>query len=427
MSRFHRKALTTALIAAGLTVALGVQAAGSPTIQEQVQVSPQTHLTGQEASALSSAAARVLRHIAEARAALHKQDITAAQTQLGKADTLMDIINATLPTTKVKDRIWVAKKHLEYEDTQTVLPDLVPISNGLDEIEDFAPAPVKKARAHLAEARKQLHNGDKKAANEALSATDAALVYTEVDLPLTQTRAAVNTARQELNKGDTKAADEALRNAEDNVVVLSVTLDAPLSQARESLWQATQDLAAGAVDAVRKDIASAESQLSRVAESADEVTRNTARALQDELQSLKGRLSQQGGSVSADLQRLWEQSAALAERASDLVASRWEQLRYPPLGRNDLVEARLYVHFAQIDQFTGHDARQAGSELDLAVGYLDDAARHVADKHKPAVEQIRKQVKQLIAQVGNQGPTAGGVNGDYVRAIDDLSSLIRTL
>ena len=52
------------------------------------------------------------------------------------------------------NHIWVAGKHLDYESTEEVKPDLIPIYAALDEIEDIVP--VKQARKRLDEAQDNL-------------------------------------------------------------------------------------------------------------------------------------------------------------------------------------------------------------------------------------------------------------------------------
>jgi len=161
----------------------------------------------------------MLRHIAQARSDIHNKDADAAQAELGQADKLLDIIREALPTTSIKDRIWVAKKHLEYEDTQEVLPGLVPIYSSLNEMMDIMPA--KAARGQLDKAKEHLKAGDKSNARKALDATDAALQYTEVDLPLSTTRHLVAQARADIGKKQLDEADKTLQAAEDGVVFIS--------------------------------------------------------------------------------------------------------------------------------------------------------------------------------------------------------------
>ncbi len=211
------------------------------------------------------------------------------------------------------------------------------------------------------------------------------------------------------------------------MVYLSVSVDAPMARARESLWQATRDFTAGAVDSVRRDLAEADRYLHHAAQSMDETTRNTANHLVEELQAVKERLETGGSTVADSLSRLWEESAALAERAESYVDTGWQRLTYQPLGKDDLVEARLHVHFARIDQFTSHDSRQAGSELESALGYLDEAERHVAKTHRDEVKRLRGEVQQLMARVGDVGKSGIPVAQDYDRTIEQMSGLIRTL
>ena len=138
--------------------------------------------------------------IAEARGHLQgdKPDPGAAKGELAKADALLDIIEAALPLSTVKDRIWVANKHLEYMDTQEVLPDLVPIFASLDEVADYMP--VGQAKAHLDKAKEAMGKDRKEQAQEELKQVGVSLVYLEADLPLGSTRSLVDQAKEEDRK-----------------------------------------------------------------------------------------------------------------------------------------------------------------------------------------------------------------------------------
>ncbi len=116
------------------------------TIQEKVTITPGKTISTADESAISSAAVKVLRHIATARGAIHDNDLEQAQADLKQARELIDIIKASLPTAKVKDHIWVAKEHLDYKSTEDVIPDLIPIYAELDNIEDLVP--VEQAKKH---------------------------------------------------------------------------------------------------------------------------------------------------------------------------------------------------------------------------------------------------------------------------------------
>jgi lipoate synthase len=116
-------------------------------IEGEITVTPVKTVTPEEESVISSAAVKVLRHIVQARGDIKEK--ARAKEELNKSLDLIDIIKASLPTAKVKDHIWVAKKHLDYESTEEVMPDMVPIYTALDEIEDLVP--VKQAKKHLDE------------------------------------------------------------------------------------------------------------------------------------------------------------------------------------------------------------------------------------------------------------------------------------
>jgi hypothetical protein len=196
MPKLKPLALAGALI--GLGAAMLSVAVSAADIHEKVTVASGKVVNPREEAVISSAGVKVLRHIAQARSAIHGKDAQSARTELGQVEKLLDIIQAALPTTQVKDRIWVAKKHLEYENTEEVLPDLIPIYSSLDELIDIMPVDMPKK--HLEQAKEHLKSGDKESAMEALEATDAALQYTEVDLPLSTTRQLVAQAKADLDK-----------------------------------------------------------------------------------------------------------------------------------------------------------------------------------------------------------------------------------
>ena len=127
-----------------VAVVLGAGPALAKTIHEKITIKPVKTISPAEESIISSAAVKVVRHVAKARGAIHDKDLEQAGQDLKQAHKLIDIIKTSLPTTKVKDHIWVAKKHLDYESTEEVKLDLIPIYAALDEIEDIVP--VKQAK-----------------------------------------------------------------------------------------------------------------------------------------------------------------------------------------------------------------------------------------------------------------------------------------
>jgi hypothetical protein len=364
-------------------------------IQEEVSVSPVRRVTLQDENIISSAATKVLRHIAQARADIYKKDVDAASAELDKADALFKIIETALPINQVKDRIWIARKHLEYEDSQEVLPDLIPIYSSLDELLDTMP--VDKARQHLDKAREHLDKGDKQQAAQELEATDSALIFTEVDLPLSLTRQQVAAARAELAKGRMAEADTALKAAEDNVLVLSVTVDEPLTTAKSSLWRAVRAYAAGTYDQAKADVSEAISYLRKAGRSSDEKTRSEAQKLIQQAETLEDRIDSHSSETSRDLSRLWQKAEALSERAIESTSAGWARLRTDSEVKKQLIDAKLHLSYAKIDRLTEHDSATAGSELETAIACLDAAAKQANASYVDTIRQIGNAAQQLSA------------------------------
>ena len=363
MVNTHIKPLALAVALCALGPAALVTPVSAANIQEQVTVTPGQAITRDEQAAISSAGVKVLRHIAQARGDIHHKDAEAARTELDQTGKLLDIIQAALPTTEVKDRIWVARKHLEYENTREVLPDLVPIYASLDELIDIMP--TDRAKAHLDQARAHLKSGDREKAREDLDATAGALQYIEVDLPLDSTRSLVDQARAELNKENWDQADKALKSAEDSTVYLSVALDQPLFTAQRLIWQTVVDFDAARRDLARSDLQDAIGYLELAGQSEDQTTRDAAQQLLAQARQLQQDMKGEtdlGGRV----RQLWEHTRALADRSLEYLAADWAQYRTGTPLKSDLIEARLHLANARIDLFTGHEAGEARDELNAA-------------------------------------------------------------
>jgi hypothetical protein len=194
--------------------------------KEETTVTPVQKLTPQQAKEISDAGVRTLVHIAEARGNLHNKKYTEASQNLNQAQVLVDIIKAEEPTYRVKNRIWVAQKHLEYEDVDQVKPDLVPIYADVDFLATYVP--TAEARKHLDKAKDSLNKGDKKTAQNEFRLAGQALTYKEIDLPVGQTESLINSAKAALAKKDYAQADKDLKMAEQSVQVTESVVAAPV-------------------------------------------------------------------------------------------------------------------------------------------------------------------------------------------------------
>ena len=417
------KALALAIAMAGVGPAMLAAPVSAANIQEEVSMAPGKSISPQEEAVISSAGVKVLRHIAQARSDIHGKDMEAAKNELAQADKLLNIIQQALPTTEVKDRIWVAKKHLEYEDSQQVLPDLIPIYSSLDELVDVMP--VEVAKQHLDEAKKHLMSGDKEQARKSLDATDAALQYTEVDLPLHTTRRFVAEAMANLSKEKSDQADQALKSAEDSVVYLSVAIQQPLFTAKALLWQTVLDLNAKDQKMAKADLQGAIGYLEIASKSDQKPTQEVASQLLGEAKQLQKDMNG-GKDISTDVRQLWQRAEALADRSMEYMASGWERYRASSPFKADLIEAKLHVTNAGIDLFTGKDPANAKKELDAARKYLDQAAEQAKknksdDAYQKGIAGFQKEVMGLSTDPGS------AKQAQYSSLEQELGSMIRSL
>ncbi len=426
--RYTIKPLAAALLAATLVNGAALADAGKgPTesrIKEDVTVLPGRQITPQEEAAISSAAVKVLRHIASARGELQgdKPDTVKAKGELEQAEKLLDIIQAGLPTTKVKDHIWVAKKHLEYEDSREVLPDLVPIYASLEELVDSLP--TDQAKAHLDQAKHALKQGDKPKAAAHLQEVDDALLYVEADLPVSFTRQALNRAMQDLEKGDNKAADQVLNAAENSVVFISVSYQSPLMQAKTALWRASQAYLQDEIGKAKTALDEAVKHLQRAAQSDDQITPQAAEKMVAEVRDLHRLIESGDKGLSDRLASAWHRTKALSERSAEYLSTGWQRLRAEGAGKKDLIEAKLQLAYARIDHLSAKDDAAAKADLVEAKGYLETASNQVSATVKPKVEEVATLVKQLEKALADNDPyEANGAAFD--KAETRLVKLIR--
>jgi len=420
-NRFALKPITAALL---LALAGAGSALADPSIHEEVSVSPEHQIAPQDETTMSTAANKVLRHIADARSDLQgdKPDAESAKTQLSQAEKLLDIIQATLPSTQVKDHIWVPGKDLDYKDTREVKPDVVPIYASIEELVDYMP--TAKAKAKLDHAKQAMEKGAKQASSGQMRAVDDALLYVEADLPLRGTRQLVAQAKTHLQKGDVQAADQALAGAEDGVVVVSASIQSPLTQAKAALWRAREDYSQGEQDFAKADLGEAVKYLERAAQSRDKVTRTAAAALVSELRDIDGTLQAGDADLSSRLEVTWRRAQALSERSAERISTGWQRLRAEGPAKQDLIEAKLQLAYARIDHLYSKDDAAAKVDLAEAKGYLDSAAGEVGPNRRAQLDAVSNLVNGL-EQALSQGGAKPANAKDFHHAEMRLEALIR--
>lgn len=423
MKNWHVKPLTLAL-AGALLISQAVLAAAPVTAQsglrEEITSTPGRDITPADEALISASASKVMHHIGLAREAIHKKDGERAKLELRQAGALLDIIQATLPTAMVKDRIWTTDNKLQYENSEEVAPESVPISASLEARVDFDMVKLPHTKVQT---KPQMKSQTKEKAAMEAEAEDAALYYEEVDLPLHATRHFVDGAQIALGKNRLEEADHVLRIAQDNVDTIEVFVPEPLLSARINLERAHAHFMAGQVADAKADVGRAIAQLNVASQEGDPAIKADVEQLRKDAQSLQARLDQNGPTLGVEMKSLWHHTKALADRAIEYSSFGWNKLRnHSPL-RGDLIEAKRFVAYADIEANVAENPAKARADLEQAKAWLDKAAAEAKDKADAEVyvKDARAVVDTLIAGQAKMDTTElGNLKSQLGQAIGKL-------
>lgn len=414
------KKLTKLLM--GSTIALAI--AGFHTVTAQTLVEPVTEhtFTQQEADLISSKSTRVLLYIAQARGLVHKNKYAQANERLKQALELIEHMKAAQPTSKAQDHVRIAQEHLEYLSSHEMAVDMLSLENVLTEISELVP--VDSAREHLDKAKSHLEKEDKEAANEELRQLAAALMYTEIDLPLTATEHRITAAQSYLAQDRPQDAQLALFAAEQGVRYLSIERATGLAKTKKHLWKATKAYAEEHYADAKTELERATKELAHTAEGAYERVKNEINELARDVTALTENLTQESSDVSTSLEVLWHRSMALAEREAELVSARWDKLRAENKAKEELIDAKLHLAYAKTEQFVAQDSGKAKSALKKAMEHLDAAMPHLDEVTRNKVEDIKQEVTHLHDEMDS---ASGNSNARYEKIKADLQQLVSNL
>lgn len=205
--------------------------------------------------AIASAALRTLRHITQARNAIHKNDLDQGREDVQQARELLALIEATRSTARLKEHIWVARQHMDYETAQDVIDDLTLVDAELLSLGGIVP--TAKAHRHLQSTQALLMKNDTRAARQELDRLEASLVFTEFDLPLAASGQQILAAQEALVRNRPAAANNNLAAAEESVQFITLGVSAPLAGARTHLSRAAKNYADDSYAAAGADLAQA--------------------------------------------------------------------------------------------------------------------------------------------------------------------------
>ncbi len=396
-----RPLVITLLLGSALTRAWGAEA---PVVQ-QISTAPSPALSIEQQHRLSDIAVKALQQIAAAREDIAQRNAASAHQALDHVGNLLASLQTSLPVTRVSDHVWNAQKHPEYDNRARVLPDLIPIYANLHSLRDFIPA----------------QQDLKQPAADKLRVTDTTLIYAEADLPLAHTRRTVDTARHALDQQNWQRADYALKNAEDGVVFMSVSVNEPFAAGRQSLLQTTRLLAAGETAKARLELQRARSYLQRAAQTTDSVAKADANQLLQDADQLDAHIRNNDANLVNDAQTLWYRTAALAERSKAYLGNEWVSVMHDRPIKSRLIEARLALRDAAIDQFTAHQPAAAEKALVRAQSYLGQALEIARTDNQPQIE-IRG-VQQHVARLATETPAQRNPD-QYSQLAGELGILI---
>jgi len=264
------------------------------------------------ADVIAAEGGRILRDIAEARADTHQGFLLRAEGEIDRADRMLDRIEQSAPTAELRDRTWVARRHLEYGKIRDVSSDLLPIYAAVDRVESLAPA--ESIRGHLDRTKRHLDKGDREAAERELARADQELLVVEVDLPLRSTRHQLAKAREALAMGQPHRAGTSLRRAEDSLEFLTGIARSPLGATQWSLAKAVAAYEEGGPEESERYVTLARQSLERVSDDGSEASRATRKALVDELRGLEGRIATQGADAHEELVKLVDRVRTLVHQ-----------------------------------------------------------------------------------------------------------------
>ncbi len=398
-------------------VALPFLSSFSEARDEEIVSPPEiTFVGGDPLSSVSG----VLRNIAEARGYIHDNKPADAGKALKEARLRLEFIREASPTARVKDYIWVAKKHLSYESTEKVMQDLIAANHSLNALGKTRF--MEHARQYINKAITSLENKNKGETKVELELADKALAYPGLDLPLSIAQEDIASAQGFLDQSQPAKADGALNDAAGQLQFVVADLYSPLPGARRSLWASAEHYANGEYDAAKRDMKEAGSYLKKAISSGDAETKTEAGKLLKDLDSIKAKVERGEKGTKEHIESLLERAKALAERNTEYTALVARKVETVNQAKKDIINAKMHILYAEAYQLTTGEPRKAGAELDKAEAYLKNAISQVVDEAtKSRLSVIDAEIKKLKSELNKKDEN---VKNRYRDIEDKLYDLI---
>ena len=270
-------------------------------ISSNVDVHPTVALTNKEASELSFAAGRILKHVAQARHAFEEKKKDVAAGHIDQGLKLITIIDNLLPHTKVKTEI--KSGDLVYNDEDDVTPRYLTIFDELERRDIISPIVQAKKEAERNPPPSQGKESTANKTHPALGIIRADIVYSTAKLDIQLARMMLNRAKRDLNDGKNDAADEALMALQSQGVLFVLEeIDLPLEEVGDNLKLAETELKEGKDEEAKAALNLAVDDLKRYEKLVGEKRGSEVKTLHQEIDKLTVELSK-GNLSDADRQK----------------------------------------------------------------------------------------------------------------------------
>jgi hypothetical protein len=410
------KSVIATLLLSGVTVP---HATWAKQAQEDVSDAVTSTVPAAQREAIASAAMRTLRHITRARSAIHINDLDQARQDIQQARELLILIEATRPATRLKEHLWVARQHMDYESAEDVIDDLTLIDAELMRLADIMP--TARAHRHLQTAQALVKKHDTKAAQQELDRLEASLLFTEFDLPLAVCEQQVLEAQEALSRNQPAAADKNLVAAEESIQFITLGGSAPLVSARTHLNHAAKNYHDEYFAAARADLVQASEWLRRAGKDANEKSRKEAQKLVAEIDALKDKLDTGAEDHTHTLSSFLHRSVVLIEREAEDLWWRYKRQRAENQTLRSLLDAKMHLFYAEHDLAKGRATDAIRNELKSTDSYLEEALSEADPPMRERINQLRKEVHALEEELGGDREQA---KARYEQTMADLRQLI---
>lgn len=258
-------------------------------ISSTVELRPASSLSDEEARQVSFAAGRILKHVVQARDALHEKARDNAAKHLDQGLKLVSIIESVLPRYQVKTEI-KAENHA-YLDEDTVSPRYVTLFDELERHDIISPIAQAKREASQ---KNQSGTEPKSATPEPappIAVSHVDVQHTSAKLDLVLARNLLGVARQAVNDGKLDAADAALLALQSRGVLLEFEeVDLPLEEAADNLKLAEIEMKEGRTAEAKAALHVAIDQLKRYEKLVGDHRSAEVKALHQEITKLTNEL-----------------------------------------------------------------------------------------------------------------------------------------